>query len=106
PVQDAQVLAGLPGPLRLARTRARGEPVLHQLVQPRTPPQRDLLPHTGGGTLRSCRTGSRRASPGQARRLPPAPRALPEPAAQTAAAARGGLGPITPERQAPGWTPS
>ena len=57
-VQDAQVPARVPRPVRLDRARARVLPQLLRLVQPPAPPLRDRPHDTGGRPLRPRRGSS------------------------------------------------
>ena len=96
-VQDAQVPARLPGPVRRLRGRRDLLPAVLPLVQPRASPWRPRPDDTPRHPPRSGRGQVAAARRDSACRLPGAPRALPARGASPPAAADGGL-----DQQAPG----
>jgi hypothetical protein len=87
-VQDPEVPAGLPRPVRLDRSRPGALPGLLPLVQRRAPPWRARPAHRRRRPLRPGRGRPGRTRPGPDRRLPRPPRALRPQTASPAETAR------------------
>jgi len=85
-LQDAQVQARLPRPLRLDHRGARLLPPVLQLLQPPPPPLRDRPDDPGDRPPRARRTDPRRPPPRPRRRLHGQARAVRPPPAQAASA--------------------
>ena len=85
-LQDAQVQARLPRPLRLDHRGARLLPPILQLLQPPPPPLRDRPDDPGDRPPRARRTDPRRPPPRPRRRLHGQARAVRPPPAQAASA--------------------